>query len=89
MLFRSVLPAVYAAGEPPVPGATAEAVAAAVRRRAALPVTVIAELDDVAGHVAATSRAGDVVLTLGAGSIAAVPQRILDARRRGAEPDAR
>ena len=84
-----VLTAVYAAGEPPVPGATAEAVAAAVRRRAALPVTVIAELDDVPGHVAATSRAGDVVLTLGAGSIAAVPRRILDALRRGAEPDAR
>ena len=84
-----VLTAVYAAGEPPVPGATAEAVAEAVRRRAALPVQVIAELDDVPGHVAATSRAGDVVLTLGAGSIAAVPQRILDALRRGAEPDAR
>ena len=84
-----VLTAVYAAGEPPVPGATAEAVAEAVRRRAALPVQVIAALDDVPGHVAATSRAGDVVLTLGAGSIAAVPQRILDALRRGAEPDAR
>ena len=39
--------------------------------------------------LAATSRAGDVVLTLGAGSIAAVPRRILDALRRGAEPDAR
>ena len=84
-----VLTAVYAAGEPPVPGATAEAVAAAVRRRAFLPVQVIAALDDVAGHVAATSRAGDVVLTLGAGSIGAVPRRILDALRRGAEPDAR
>ncbi len=84
-----VLTAVYAAGESPLPGATAEAVAEAVRRRASLPVKVIAALDDVAEHVAATSRAGDVVLTLGAGSIAAVPQRILDALRRGAEPDAR
>ncbi len=85
-----LLTAVYAAGEPPLPGATAEAVAEAVRRRASLPVQVIANLDDVPGYVAATSRAGDVVLTLGAGSIAAVPQRILEALRdRGAEPDAR
>ncbi len=83
-----VLTAVYAAGEAPLPGATAEAVAEAVRRRASLPVTVIAALDDVPGHVAATSRPGDVVLTLGAGSIAAVPRRILEALRdRGAEPD--
>ena len=84
-----VLTAVYAAGEPPLPGATAEAVAEAVRRRAAVPVKVIAALDEVPGHVAATSRAGDIVLTLGAGSIAAVPQRILDALRRVREPDAR
>ncbi len=81
--------AVYAAGEPAVPGATAEAVAEAVRRRASLPVEVIAALDDVPGRVAATSRAGDVVVTLGAGSIASVPQRILDALRRGAEPEPR
>ena len=84
-----VLTPVYPAGESPLPGATAEAVAEAVRRRGSLPVTVIAALDDVPGHVAAASRAGDVVLTLGAGSIAAVPQRILDALRRGGEPDAR
>lgn len=84
-----VLTAVYAAGEPPLPGATAEAVAEAVRRRGSLPVKVIAALDDVPAHVAAASRPGDVVLTLGAGSIAAVPQRILAALRRAAEPNAR
>ena len=74
--------AVYGAGETPVPGATAEAVAAAIRRVSGTPVRVAESLDAIPELVAAEARAGDVVVTLGAGSIAAVPERIVAALRR-------
>ena len=77
-----LLAEVYAAGEPPIPGATAAAVAAAVSRASRTPVRVVGSLDVIPALVAAEARAGDVVVTLGAGSIAAVPARILEALRR-------
>ena len=73
---------VYGAGEAPIPGVTAEAVAAAVRRASRTPVRVVGSLDLIPALVAAEARAGDVVVTLGAGSIAAVPARIVEALRR-------
>ena len=80
--------AVYGAGEAPVPGATAEAVAAAIRRVSGTPVRVAESLDAIPELVAAEARAGDVVVTLGAGSIAAVPERIVAAlhRKTGGRP---
>lgn len=75
---------VYGAGETPIPGATAEAVAAAVSRVSRTPVRVVGSLDLIPELVAAEVRAGDVVVTLGAGSIAAVPARIVEALRREA-----
>lgn len=76
---------VYGAGEAPIAGATAEALAAAVRRAARTPVQVVGALDRIPARVAAEARAGDVVVTLGAGSIAAVPAQIVAALRRAAE----
>ena len=76
--------AVYGAGEAPIPGATAEAVAAAVRRVSGTPVRVVESLDAIPELVAAEARAGDVVVTLGAGSIADMPGRIVTALRRKA-----
>ena len=43
---------------------------------------VVGSLDLIPALVAAEARAGDVVVTLGAGSIAAVPARIVEALRR-------
>lgn len=77
-----VLTEVYAASEPPIPGATAEAVAEAVRRASPTPVRVVRALDDVPAIVAAGARPGDVVVTLGAGSIRTVPPKIVEALRR-------
>ena len=79
---------VYGAGEAPIPGATAAAVAAAVSRVSRTPVRVVGSLDLIPALVAVEARAGDVVVTLGAGSIAAVPARIVEALRRetGAKP---
>jgi UDP-N-acetylmuramate--alanine ligase len=76
-----VLLDVYAAGEDPIPGATAESIAEAVRARSAVPVQVVRPLDAVAGEVARRARPGDIVITLGAGSIGTVGERILQALR--------
>ena len=64
-----VLTAIYAASEEPIPGVTIEALAAAVNNGRATPVHVVARLDDMAARVADLARPGDLVITLGAGSI--------------------
>jgi UDP-N-acetylmuramate--alanine ligase len=71
-----VLTDIYAAGEEPIPGVTLEDLAAAVRTSASN-VHVVARLNDVPAFVAGISRPGDLVITLGAGSIGAVGDRIL------------
>ena len=81
-----VLTDVYAAGESPIPGATAEAVEAAVRR-SGRPVTLVKALDDIPAAVARLARPDDLVITLGAGSIGTLPERILAAlREKGDSP---
>jgi UDP-N-acetylmuramate--alanine ligase len=72
---------VYAAGEDPIPGATAESIAEAVRARTAIPVEIVRPIDAVPAAVARRARPGDIVITLGAGSIGAVGERILRALR--------
>jgi UDP-N-acetylmuramate--alanine ligase len=75
-----VLTDIYAAGEDPIPGISADAVADEVRKAGGV-VQVVAALGDLPAHVAALTREGDLVLTMGAGSIGAVGQRILEAIR--------
>jgi UDP-N-acetylmuramate--alanine ligase len=67
-----VLTGIYAASEEPIPGVTIEALAAAVNKGRATPVHLVAKLDDMAGRVADVARPGDLVITLGAGSIASL-----------------
>ncbi len=73
-----VLTDIYPAGEDPIPGATLEALADDVRKSVAGPVHVVARLDEVPAAVARWSRPGDMVITLGAGSIGAAADRILE-----------
>ena len=73
-----VLTDVYAAGEAPIAGATAEAVEAVVRR-SGRHVTLVKALVDVPAAVARVARPNDLVITLGAGSIGTLPDRILAA----------
>ncbi len=81
-----ILTEVYAASEPPLPGATSEALARAVEERAArdgarsLPVQVTS-LADVVELVVSDARPGDLIVTLGAGSIGSIPARITAALR--------
>jgi UDP-N-acetylmuramate--alanine ligase len=75
-----VLTDIYGAGEAPIAGATAEAVEAEVRK-AGRPVRLVKALDDLPDAIAAVARPNDLIITLGAGSIGTLPDRILDALR--------
>jgi UDP-N-acetylmuramate--alanine ligase len=67
-----VLTSIYAASEEPIPGVTSEALAGAVNKGRSTPVHLVPKLDDVAARVADLARPGDLVITLGAGSIASL-----------------
>ena len=73
-----VLTDIYAAGETPIAGATAEAVEAEVRKRGTS-VRLIKSLSEIPAAVAAIARPHDLVITLGAGSIGTMPEKILEA----------
>jgi len=75
-----VLTDIYAAGEPPIPGVTIDALDAVVRRTGR-PVTLVKAIDAVPAAVASIARPNDLVITLGAGSIGSIPDRILEALR--------
>jgi UDP-N-acetylmuramate--alanine ligase len=84
-----VLTDIYPAGETPIPGVTIEALAASIRGTARGGVHVVPSIDQLPAAVAAIVRTGDLVITLGAGSIGTVGERILETlRHRRAEPAA-
>ena len=72
-----VLTDIYAAGEDPVPGVTIERLAAAVRAATDAPIDIVPAVEDVAPVLASMARPGDLVITLGAGSIGTVPDRLI------------
>ncbi len=64
-----VLTGIYAATEPPIPGVTGELIYRNFEKGAAQGVYYVAELEDVAPFLASRVRAGDLVLTMGAGDV--------------------
>src|SRR5262245_30798268 len=76
-----VLTDIYGAGESPIAGVTVDALADVVRQGGHVPVRVVRSFDDLPEAVAGLSRSGDLVITLGAGSIGAAGDRILEAIR--------
>jgi UDP-N-acetylmuramate--alanine ligase len=80
-----VLTNIYAASEDSIPGVTIEALAAAVNAVRSAPVHLVPKLDDMAARVADIARSGDLVITLGAGSIASLAGHLVAEleRRRG------
>ncbi len=78
-----VLTDIYAAGEAPIPGVTVEALLEEVRKTAGCPVHLVKRLEDLPAEVAELSRPGDLIVTLGAGSIGTVGDRILSAIAEG------
>ena len=73
---------IYPAGEGPIAGATVEALAAAIRRHARGPVDVVPRLDDLVPAITRLAKGGDVVITLGAGSIGSLADRLVQALGR-------
>ena len=68
---------VYAAGEPARPGIDGRRVAEALRRHGHPSVVYEPRLDDVPERVRGLMHAGDIVLTLGAGDVWRVGERLL------------
>jgi UDP-N-acetylmuramate--alanine ligase len=74
-----VLTDIYPAGEDPLPGITVEALAAAIRRAVKMPVEVVPRLEHVVPAIARVAGPGDVVITLGAGSIGTLADQVVAA----------
>jgi UDP-N-acetylmuramate--alanine ligase len=74
-----VLCDIYPAGEDPIPGVTVDAVAAAVEGAGGAAPVVVRAFEDVPAVVAGLARPGDLVITLGAGSIGTVGPKLLAA----------
>jgi UDP-N-acetylmuramate--alanine ligase len=60
---------IYPAGETPLPGVTAEAVARAIEEHGHKDVTLVNDLKEVPAWLRSRAREGDMVITLGAGSV--------------------
>jgi UDP-N-acetylmuramate--alanine ligase len=67
---------VYAAGEAPIAGADGRAICRAVRSRGVVEPVFVERVDDLAESLRAVLHDGDVVLTMGAGSIGSVAQEL-------------
>jgi UDP-N-acetylmuramate--alanine ligase len=77
---------VFAAGEAPIDGASAEALVEEIRRADHPDVTYIARREDVAPYLARQVERGDLVLTLGAGDIQLTCNELIEALEATREP---
>jgi UDP-N-acetylmuramate--alanine ligase len=73
-----VLTDIYAAGEPPIAGVTLDRLATHVRRDVR-ELHVVPSLQDAIARAAELARPGDLLVTLGAGSIGTAGDQILAA----------
>jgi UDP-N-acetylmuramate--alanine ligase len=71
-----VVAEVYAAGEEPIAGADAKALCRAIRSRGRVEPVLLRSLDELPEVLAGIAQDGDVVLTMGAGSIGAAAQAL-------------
>ena len=62
---------VYAAGEAPIAGADGRAICRAIRSRGQIEPVFVPQLEDLTTLLSGVVQSGDVLLTLGAGSIGA------------------
>jgi UDP-N-acetylmuramate--alanine ligase len=76
---------VYAAGEAPIPGADARSLSRSIRQRGVLDPIYVAELEEVPEVLGGIIRAGDVILTQGAGNVAALARTLVNHEFSGAQ----
>ncbi len=64
-----ILTDIYSAGEEPIEGVTAEALARSVRQHGQKDVSHFSDREELVGHLLEILKPGDILLTLGAGNI--------------------
>ena len=74
----------YSAGEPKLPDVEAAGLADAIRARGHRDVRFLPDLERVPAELAPELREGDLVLTLGAGSVGRLGPKLLEALREDA-----
>jgi UDP-N-acetylmuramate--alanine ligase len=85
---RSVLMDVYSAGEAPIPGVSGKTVLdALLRKHPRTQVAYLPHRTDVVPYLVSRLRAGDLVLTMGAGDVTAIGPELVGALRTSAEKD--
>lgn len=80
---RLVLTEVYPAGEAPIAGADGKSLARAVRERGKREPVFVERVADMPAVILEHARDGDVVLTMGAGSIGGVPAALTGRKAEG------
>ncbi len=75
---------IYAASEQPMAGITGEALAAAIREKKGGQVSYAASMAEGVERLAAEARPGEMILTLGAGSVSQAGPMLLEVLQRGA-----
>jgi UDP-N-acetylmuramate--alanine ligase len=78
-----ILAEVYPAGESPIAGADGKALYRAVRRHAGIRVSFVEQVADLADAVRRVAKDGDVVVTMGAGSIGGVAATLASLKGEG------
>ncbi len=69
---------VYAAGEPPIVAADGRSLARALRVAGRIEPVFVEQIEDMPGAILAAAQDGDVIITMGAGSIGAVPGKLVN-----------
>ena len=77
-----LLTEVYSAGEAPIVAADGRSLARALRVAGKVDPVFVDDVGELAAAIVDHARDGDVVISMGAGSIAAVPQRVADLKVR-------
>jgi UDP-N-acetylmuramate--alanine ligase len=72
---------IYAASEPPIDGITAEILTENIKKYGHKNATYIGDIDTAAARVSKDLEAGDLVITLGAGSVTRLSDEILEVLR--------
>jgi UDP-N-acetylmuramate--alanine ligase len=72
---------IYAASEKPIEGITAEVLAQRIREKGVKPIEYVGTVADAVGAATKAAQAGDMILTLGAGSISQLGPLILEKLR--------
>jgi len=82
---RVVVLDIYAASEQPIEGVTAQALAARMREFGYRDVEYAASNDEGVAAVAAGAQPGDLIITLGAGSVSSLGEKILEVLKANAK----